>query len=84
MKMFMFREKRIEDSLGTAIGVLGLYDMKLRILAVMPEMHNVRITLPLERRNGLPEEWGEFIRYVLADNESGDVQCVGMCNFYED
>lgn len=83
-KLFRFHHGSLADSLATTVEVIGYVDMCNIILREMPYVHNIRISKASDRDTRLPDEWGGYSRYVLADMEGCCGCCIGMCNFYEE
>ena len=83
-KLFRYHRGSLADSLATTFEVNGLMHLKMLLAQELPFAHNVRISLAADRDERLPDEWGGYSRYVLADFNGYSGQCIGMCNFYED
>lgn len=83
-KLFRFHRGGLAESLDTTVEVKGLCDMARHIKANMTHVSNIHISHAKDKDDRLPPEWGGYSRYVLADMEGCEGQCVGMCNFYEE
>jgi hypothetical protein len=76
---------QLSDSLATTREVRGLGELIKAVKAeyVPLELKNIHIDKHQLFDDRLPEEWGAQEWYILADFDTYENQCVGMCNFYE-